>query len=91
MLDMLIFLGAGLGGFVLARDFVKRRLRFVDAVQHPATPWIVGIGAALVSWPLAALPLLTTATSAIFGLGTGLGTRSGAKALRSGERLPAKR
>ncbi len=85
MLDLLIYLGAGIGGFVLARDFVKSRLRFVDAVRHPAVPWVAGIGAAVVTWPLAALPLLTTLTSAVFGLGTGLGTKSGVKALRRGE------
>jgi hypothetical protein len=86
MLDFLVFVGSGIGGFVIARNFVKQRLRFVDVVHHPATPWIAGIGAAVVTWPLAALPLITTATSAIFGLGTGLGTRSGARALKSGER-----
>jgi hypothetical protein len=91
MFELLVFLGAGIGGFVIARNFVKQRLRFVDVVHHPATPWIAGIGAAVVTWPLAALPLVTTATSAIFGLGTGIGTRSGAKALKSGEGLPTRR
>jgi len=76
---------ATVAGFVIARDFVRRRLRFVDAVRSPAAPWIVGLGAALVAWPVALLPLVTTATTTLFGIGAGLGTASGVKALRSGD------
>ena len=76
---------ATIAGFVIARDFVRRRLRFVDAVRYPATPWIVGLGAALVAWPVALLPIVTTATTTLFGIGAGLGTASGVKALRSGD------
>ena len=90
MFDILVFLGAGFGGFVLARNFVKNRMRFVDLIHHPATPWVAGIGAAIITWPLAALPLVTTATSAIFGLGTGMGTRSGSRAIKAGEGLPTR-
>lgn len=91
MFEFLVFIGAGLGGFVMARNFVKQRLRFVDVIHHPVTPWVAGIGAAVVTWPLAALPLITTVTSAVFGLGTGMGTRSGAKALKAGDGLPTRR
>lgn len=49
MFDLLVFVGAGLGGFVLARNFVRNRLRFVDMVRHPAIPWVAGIGAALIT------------------------------------------
>ncbi len=76
---------ATLAGFLIARDFVRRRLRFVDAVRSPAAPWLVGLGAALVVWPVALLPIVTTATTVLFGVGTGLGTASGVKALRSGD------
>jgi hypothetical protein len=84
MFGFLVFLGAGIGGFILARDFVRSRLRFVDAVHSPLAPLLAGLAAALITWPLAALPVITVGTSAIFGLGTGLGTRSGARALKSG-------
>ena len=84
MLSMLIYIGATIGGFILARNFVVHRLRFVDAARSPLFPWIAGFGAALITWPLAALPLITTAVSALFGLGTGLGTRSGVRQLKSG-------
>jgi hypothetical protein len=82
MFELMVFIGAGIAGFVLARNFVRRRLRFVDAVHRPSAAWIAGLGAALVTWPLAALPLVTVGTTAIFGLGTGLGTRSGAREIR---------
>ncbi len=84
MLNILIYIGACLGGFVIARNFVVNRLRFVDAVRSPFFPWIAGIGAALVTWPLTVLPVLSIYVSALFGLGTGLGTRSGVRALKSG-------
>ena len=56
----------------------------MDTTRSPAWPWIVGLLAAVVVAPLALLPLVTTATAAIFGIGTGLGTASGVKALRRG-------
>ncbi|HXG44440.1 MAG TPA: hypothetical protein VNJ71_06725 [Gemmatimonadales bacterium] len=77
---------AGFAGFVLARGFVRRRLRFVDAIYSPAAPWVAGALAALVAWPVSLLPLITTTTTAVFGIGAGFGTASGVKALRSGER-----
>ena len=76
---------ATLFGVLVARDFVRRRLRFVDAVRSPAAPWLAGLGAALIAWPVAALPLVTTATTTLFGIGAGLGTASGVKALRRGD------
>ncbi len=76
---------ATLFGFLVARDFVRRRLRFVDAVRSPAAPWLAGLAAAVIAWPVAALPLVTTATTTLFGIGAGLGTASGVKALRRGD------
>jgi hypothetical protein len=73
------------GGFLLARNFVRQRLRFVDGIRSPAAPWIAGIGAALVAWPAALLPLVSTVTTTLFGVATGLGTASGVKALKRGD------
>jgi hypothetical protein len=75
---------AGFGGFLVARSFVRSRLRFVDGIYSPVAPWLAGLGAALIAWPIAALPLITTTTTTIFGLGAGLGTASGVKALKRG-------
>ena len=75
---------AGIAGFVMTRRFVARRLRFVDAIYNPAAPFIIAALGMLVTWPIAALPLVSATASALFGIGAGLGTASGVKALRRG-------
>ncbi len=80
----IVTVAAAIGGFIAARNFVRRRLRFVDAVRSPFAPLLAGLAAALVAWPVTLLPLVTTGTAAAFGIGTGLGTRSGVKALKRG-------
>ncbi len=77
MLGFLIGIAALGGGFVATRNFVRRRLRFVDAVQKPAAPLIAGIAAAAVALPVAALPLVTVWTAAAFGVGVAGGVASG--------------
>lgn len=85
-LGFAVTLVAGIGAFTLSREFVRRRLRFVDAVKHPAVPWIVGGGVLLLASPIAALlPLVTVTTAAVAGVATGFGTASGVKALKRGE------
>lgn len=86
MLELLITLSAGAIGFILARNFVRRRLRFVDAIHSPFAPLIAGASAALIAWPAVLLPLVTLTTAIVFGIGTGLGTASGARALRQDDR-----
>jgi hypothetical protein len=85
MLQLLITVAAGVAGFLLARRFVLRRLRFVDAVHSPVAPLIAGFVAALVAWPAVLLPLVTLTTTVVFGIGTALGTASGARTLRDAE------
>ena len=82
MLQLLITLAAGILGFVLTRNFVRRRLRFVDAIHSPFAPIVAGALATVVAWPAAVLPLITFTTALTFGLGTGLGTASGSRAVR---------
>jgi uncharacterized membrane protein YdcZ (DUF606 family) len=86
-LALLLTTIAGVGGYLLARNFVRRRLRFIDAIQSPWAPWIAGVAGAVVASPLALLPLLGMATAVVFGLGIGFGTASGARAIRRGELL----
>jgi len=78
-------------GYVLTRDFVARRLRFVDAIQSPLAPFAVAGLVALVAWPLALLPFVTKMTAAVTAIAAGFGTASGAKAIRRQELLPAPR
>ena len=82
MLQIIITLVAGALGFILARNFFRRRLRFVDAVHSPVAPFVAGTVAAVVAWPAVLLPLITLPTALVFGIGTGLGTASGSRALR---------
>jgi len=82
MLPLIITLTAGAIGFILTRNFVRRRLRFVDAVHSPFAPFITGLAAALLVSPAVLLPLVSTGTAIAFGIGAGWGTASGARALR---------
>lgn len=85
IISLAIALTAAVFAFGFARGFVRRRLRFVDAIRSPLAPILAGGIAALVAWPLTILPLITGFTAAVVGIGAGLGTASGIKALRSGD------
>lgn len=80
MLWLAVSAAAMLGGFIISRDFVRRRLRFVDAVQKPAAPIIAGIAAAVVASPLALLPVVTIGTAVALGVGVAGGVASGRSA-----------
>jgi predicted MPP superfamily phosphohydrolase len=79
-----ITIAAGIAGFIVARRFVARRLRFVDAIYNPSAPFIIAALGMLITWPISALPLVSATASALFGIGAGLGTASGVKVLRRG-------
>lgn len=85
IIRLALAVAAGVFAFGLARGFVRRRLRFVDAIRTPLAPIMAGVAAGLVAWPLTLLPLITGFTAAVFALGAGLGTASGIKALKSGD------
>ena len=82
MNEFFITLAAGFVGYLLARRFVSRRLRFVDAVQSRFAPLLAAVFGALAILPLTALPLVTITTAAVFGIGAGFGTASGARLVR---------
>lgn len=82
MNEFFITLAAGLVGYLLARRFVSRRLRFVDAVQSRFAPLLAAVFGALAILPLTALPLVTITTAVVFGIGAGFGTASGARLVR---------
>ncbi|MGD0484035.1 MAG: hypothetical protein ABSB58_05190 [Gemmatimonadales bacterium] len=84
MITELIALGAGVaafgGGFAWTRNFVRSKLRFVDAAHSKPAPWIVGIGAAVLASPIVALlPIVGAGTAIALGVGAGLGVRSAQK------------
>ncbi len=80
-----ILVSAGLASFLFARNFVRHRLRFVDAVRSPFAPLIAGVAAFALAWPLAALPLVSMGTAITVGVCAGLGTASGARSVGRAE------
>ncbi|MBA3260704.1 MAG: hypothetical protein H0T68_14720 [Gemmatimonadales bacterium] len=82
MIEVVLTVTAGLGGYLLARGFVRHRLRFVDAAQSPYAPYVAGIAAALALLPLALLPLVSGVTAVVFGVGAALGTASAVRTIR---------
>ena len=85
LVTLVATIAVGLVGFTLAKSYVKRRLRFVDAVYAPLAPVVAAVIGGLLAWPLAILPFISAGMAAIFGIGTGLGTASAVKALKRGE------
>jgi hypothetical protein len=88
-IDTLLWLGvsgaAAVYSYVKSRQFVRGRLRFVDAVQNPVVPLVAGIGVAIVLYPLSFLPIITVGTGLLVGLGVGTGVLHGSKDVK---RLP---
>lgn len=80
MLWLAVTAAALVGGFVLSRNFVRRRLRYVDAIQKPSAPLLLGAAAAAVVLPVAALPIVTVGTAVAFGVGVASGVASGRSA-----------
>ena len=85
MLQLLLAAAAGVAGYIAARNFVRHRLRFEDAIHAPWAPIAAGILAFLVAWPLAVLPVISVTPAVVFGIGTGLGTATGARHVRRGD------
>jgi hypothetical protein len=90
MLDLIFIAGTGavtLFGYLKSRQFVRDRLRFVDAAHKPTAPLVAGAAAAAVAAPVVwLLPVVTWATAAIFGVGVGWGVHHGSRDVR--KRLP---
>ena len=82
MLQILLTVAAGIAGYLMARNFVRNRLRFVDAIHRAWAPLVAGILAFFCTWPLALLPLMSAMPAVVFGIGTGLGTATGARLVR---------
>ncbi|HYC33496.1 MAG TPA: hypothetical protein VEB59_14505 [Gemmatimonadales bacterium] len=81
-MSLLLTIAAGLGGYILARNFVIRRLRFVDAAQSRFAPFTAGLVGTLLLAPLALLPTVTLWTAVVFGIGAAFGTSRGGRIIR---------
>ncbi|HEV2147277.1 MAG TPA: hypothetical protein VGR37_07725 [Longimicrobiaceae bacterium] len=77
------------GGYFQSRAFVRRRLRFVDAVQRGSAPLLAGAAATAAAVPaVALLPLVGAGTAVLFGVGVGAGVAAGARQIRRGQLPP---
>ena len=89
LVAIVVTAAAGIFSFGFARGFVRRRLRFVDAVRSPVVPVLAAVVAGLLVMPFTVIPLVNLlvsgVTAAVVGVGAGLGTRSGVKALQRGD------
>jgi hypothetical protein len=86
MIGLAIAAALAIGGFIKTRQFVVRRLRYVDATQKVTTPVLAGTAATIVAAPLVAvLPIVGAAAAVALGLGVGAGTFLGARDIREGK------
>lgn len=89
-IDTLLWLGisggAALYSYVKSRQFVRTKLRFVDAAHNPAVPLVAGVGTAVVLSALSFLPIITVGTGVLVGLGVGTGILHGSRDVK---RLPS--
>ncbi len=70
---------AGLG-YLQARGFVRRRLRYVEGVHSLRAPLIAGFAALCVATPIVwVLPIVGAGTAVLFGIGVGAGVSAGSK------------
>lgn len=70
-------------GYMQSRNFVRRRLRFVAAVQNGAAPVVAGFAALLVASPVVGiLPFVGMGTAVLFAGAVGVGVASGARDVR---------
>lgn len=83
LLALIAAAGAAGVGYFRSRSFVSHRLRFVDAVQSPAAPFVAAAAATAVAVPVVwVVPLIGGGTAILFGLGVGAGTRAGVRQIR---------
>lgn len=70
-------------GFSAARNFVRGRLRYVDAVNNPLMPIAAGVGACVLgAFVVPLIPFVGLGTAIAFGASVGLGVASGAREIR---------
>jgi hypothetical protein len=82
LLSFLVSAAVAILGYAQSRNFVTRRLRYVDAVQTAIAPIVAGLGAGLLAIPFTALPLIGVGTALSFGFAVGAGVAAGAKEVR---------
>jgi hypothetical protein len=88
LIGIVVAWAAAVMGYTSAKQFVKNKLRYVEAAYRTSAPWKAGIAAGLIATPVAwILPVVTGASAILFGGAVGLGVAAGRRDLR--RRLPA--
>jgi hypothetical protein len=83
MIGLAITALVALIGYWQAKQFVQKKLRFVDAIHKASAPVLAGLGAAAIALPVVwLLPLVGTGTAILFGAGVALGVNAGARDIR---------
>jgi hypothetical protein len=73
----------GVIGYFQSKEFVRRKLRYVDSALNPIAPVVAGVGAWLVAIPIVALlPIVGAGTAIVFGASVGVGVAAGAREIR---------
>lgn len=77
-ITLLAAMAAATIGYAQSRSFVRGRMRYVDAVQHPLAPLVAAAGAIAIATPVAwLLPFVGGGTALLFGASVGLGVAAG--------------
>ena len=83
IIGLIATVGAGALGYIQSRGFVRRRLKYVDAVQKGSAPVVAGLAAGAVALPVVVIvPLVGLGTAVLFGMGVAAGVAAGARDLR---------
>lgn len=88
-IGLFVTAGTAIVGFIQARSFTRRRLRFVEAAQSPLAPFVAGAAAALLAMPVVALlPVIGGGTALLFGASVGAGMVAGKQDIVRGRLNP---
>ncbi|HEU0013873.1 MAG TPA: hypothetical protein VFQ45_09320 [Longimicrobium sp.] len=83
MIGLIAAMAAAYFGFTMTRDFVRRRLAYVNAVQAGGAPLVAGVLAGAAALPVVGiLPLVGMGTAVAFGASVGVGVKAGASETR---------
>jgi hypothetical protein len=70
-------------GFAKTREFVRKRLRYVEAVHSSSAPFKAGGAAMLLAAPVVwVLPIVGAPAAVLFGAAVGAGVLAGSKDIR---------
>jgi len=83
LIGMIAAWSAAYLGYSKSREFVRTRLRYVDAVHRASAPLKAGGAATLIALPVVALlPGVGVPSAMLLGIAVGIGVSAGSKDIR---------